>query len=202
MDRTLRFSRNGSGTRLFVALPLLVILMGAAVSLAQMPPTSGVQTDPNNPSNAFGETSKAVQAAANGVPGSVDISAPEREAAHGSHEKVVVVDPKKDRKPKESTFHDPTFDGSGLFSDIKIAPTATPARARINSAVRSPRPSAGASFLGETKLSAGPSLSLSGSESASPAPAASPTATPAKEQEESSSPTPTPSPTPSPSPQD
>ena len=204
MDRNLRFSRRGSWTKpaLFLALPLLMILMGAVVSVAQMPPTSGVQTDPNNPNNAFGETSKAVQAAANGVPGSVDISAPEREAAHGSHEKIVVVDPRKDRKPKESTSHDPTFDGSGLFSDIKVAPTATPAPARINSAVRSTRASSGASFLGDTKLGSGASLGLGASQNSSPATAASPTPSPVRDQAENPSPTPTPSPTPSASHQD
>jgi hypothetical protein len=188
--------KSTSKLTIFLSLAFVAILLWPAVGLAQSSgPTTQLVTDPNDASRTFGETNNAVNAAAMGIPGSTEISAPSR-GSERRREKMIVVDPakEKERRQKENAFHDPTFDGTGLFADIKAAPTATPSA--HESSLKSATFNSGGNFLGEPELS--PIPKLSPSKQSSPAPVASPTPSPAKEQQES----PTPSPSPSASPHD
>jgi hypothetical protein len=183
-----------TGAVTLVLLVFLEIVVWPSVGLAQVPQGTPLISNPDDPVSAFGDTNKAMEAAAQGIPGSVEIAAPSRESSHPSHEKMIMVDPAKERKARENAFHDPTFDGSGLFADIKPPPTATPA-ARIIPA-KSTTLNAGGSLLADPKQN--PFADPGPSESSSPAPKASPRPSPAESPTESPSPSPSASPSASP----
>jgi hypothetical protein len=124
------------------------------------------QTSPDNlPSTFNSQPVNAAEAAANDNSGLAALPAPKRDAV-GANERVIVVDPEKERKEREKMHHDPTFDGSGLFADIKGIPSATPG-ARVDP-VPSASPKATVRSSEKPNVSPSPSATPRGHSQAAP----------------------------------
>jgi hypothetical protein len=153
---SLKATSKLTGAAIFLALLLFALSIWPQINLAQgLPQGTPAQINPDNPTNMYNSQSVSpAEAAVNDNSGLAPLPAPKPEII-GGNERMIVVDPAKERKEREKMYHDPTFDGTGLFADIKGIPSATPG-ARVNP-IPSASPKATAQSSEKPKVSPSPS---------------------------------------------